>query len=214
MSPPGAGECVADGTGKAAVPDGADRHTHLHRRPVGAGVRQQAVRLPPSDIDAGVPPDELGSHFAMRDYHVLSMDRIGGLVTDHGVEFTLDDVPGAGRPADVADRLVCQTGSVRIASLELRTNRAGDHHQPEAGCAEAHRSRCRPECEIANGRWQSEGFFRVNLPLIPSRRSRADDHQPDRSPVCAPGERQGARRQYGGARADRTPSDAADIQGM
>ena len=33
---------------------------------------------PSHDIDAGVPPDDLGSHFAMRDYHVLSMDRVGG----------------------------------------------------------------------------------------------------------------------------------------
>ena len=36
---------------------------------------------PSHDIDAGVKPDDLGSHFAMRDYHVLSMDRIGGKVT-------------------------------------------------------------------------------------------------------------------------------------
>jgi hypothetical protein len=40
---------------------------------------------PSHDIDAGVPPDDLGSHFAMRDYHVLSIDRIGGPVTDHGL---------------------------------------------------------------------------------------------------------------------------------
>ena len=34
---------------------------------------------PSHDIDAGVPHDDLGSHFAMRDYHVLSMDsRRGG----------------------------------------------------------------------------------------------------------------------------------------
>ena len=29
---------------------------------------------PSHDIDAGIPADDLGSHFAMRDYHVLSMD--------------------------------------------------------------------------------------------------------------------------------------------
>lgn len=52
---------------------------------------------PSHDIDAGVPPDDLGSHFAMRDYHVLSMERVGGLVTDHGVAFALEDVPWAGR---------------------------------------------------------------------------------------------------------------------
>jgi hypothetical protein len=52
---------------------------------------------PSHDIDAGVPPDDLGSHFAMRDYHVLSMDAIGGPVTDHGVALDIKDVPWAGR---------------------------------------------------------------------------------------------------------------------
>ena len=52
---------------------------------------------PSHDIDAGVKPDDLGSHFAMRDYHVLSMDRVGGRVTDHGVALDIKDVPWAGR---------------------------------------------------------------------------------------------------------------------
>jgi len=39
---------------------------------------------PSHDIDAGVPEDDEGAHFAMVDYHVLSMDRVGGPVTDHG----------------------------------------------------------------------------------------------------------------------------------
>src|SRR5262245_28713675 len=52
---------------------------------------------PSHDIDAGVPPDDLGSHFAMRDYHVLSMDAIGGPVTDHGVALDIKNVPWAGR---------------------------------------------------------------------------------------------------------------------
>ena len=52
---------------------------------------------PSHDIDAGVKPDDLGSHFAMRDYHVLSMDRVGGTVTDHGVALDIKDVPWAGR---------------------------------------------------------------------------------------------------------------------
>ena len=38
---------------------------------------------PSHDIDAGVPADDLGSHFAMRDYHVFSTDAVGGHVTDH-----------------------------------------------------------------------------------------------------------------------------------
>ena len=52
---------------------------------------------PSHDIDAGVPADDLGSHFAMRDYHVLSMDAIGGPVTDHGVALDIKNVPWAGR---------------------------------------------------------------------------------------------------------------------
>jgi len=52
---------------------------------------------PSHDIDAGVPPDDLGSHFAMRDYHVFSMDSVGGTITDHGVVLDIKDVPWAGR---------------------------------------------------------------------------------------------------------------------
>ena len=52
---------------------------------------------PSHDIDAGIPADDLGSHFAMRDYHVLSMDAVGGPVTDHGVALDIKDVPWAGR---------------------------------------------------------------------------------------------------------------------
>ena len=52
---------------------------------------------PSHDIDAGVPADDLGSHFAMRDYHVLSMKTIGGPVTDHGVALDIKNVPWAGR---------------------------------------------------------------------------------------------------------------------
>jgi Glycosyl hydrolases family 43 len=52
---------------------------------------------PSHDIDAGVPADDLGSHFAMRDYHVFSMDAVGGRVTDHGVALDIRNVPWAGR---------------------------------------------------------------------------------------------------------------------
>jgi hypothetical protein len=52
---------------------------------------------PSHDIDAGVPADDLGSHFAMRDYRVFSMDSVGGAVTDHGVALDIKHVPWAGR---------------------------------------------------------------------------------------------------------------------
>jgi len=62
---------------------------------------------PSHDIDAGVPEDDLGSHFAMRDYHVYSMETIGGPITDHGVVLDIADVPWADRQMwapDAAER--------------------------------------------------------------------------------------------------------------
>lgn len=52
---------------------------------------------PSHDIESGVPQDDLGSHFAMRDYRVFSMARIPGPVTDHGVALDIKEVPWAGR---------------------------------------------------------------------------------------------------------------------
>lgn len=52
---------------------------------------------PSHDYEAGVPEDDLGSHFDMRDYHVLSMDEVGGPVRIHPVALDKDDVPWVGR---------------------------------------------------------------------------------------------------------------------
>ena len=52
---------------------------------------------PSHDVDAGIPFDDLGSHFAMEDYHVFSMDKPGGKITDHGIALHLDDVPWAAK---------------------------------------------------------------------------------------------------------------------
>ncbi|MFZ9661697.1 MAG: glycoside hydrolase family 43 protein [Chitinophagaceae bacterium] len=49
------------------------------------------------DTATGVPEDDLGSHFDMKDYHILSMDSIGGTVTDHGVALDVTSIPWAGR---------------------------------------------------------------------------------------------------------------------
>lgn len=62
---------------------------------------------PSHDIEASVPQDDMGSHFAMRDYHVFSMDRVGGSVTDHGVALDIANVPWATRQMwapDAAER--------------------------------------------------------------------------------------------------------------
>ena len=52
---------------------------------------------PSHDVDAGIPENDNGDHFDMRDYHILSMGSIPGKVTDHGVALTVKDVPWAGR---------------------------------------------------------------------------------------------------------------------
>ncbi len=52
---------------------------------------------PSHDVETDAPETDLGDHFAMEDYHVFSMDRVGGEVTDHGVALHLDGVPWATR---------------------------------------------------------------------------------------------------------------------
>ncbi|MBT1696086.1 glycoside hydrolase family 43 protein [Fulvivirgaceae bacterium PWU4] len=52
---------------------------------------------PSHDIEAGVPENDNGDHFDMRDYHILSMDSVGGAITDNGVALGIKDIPWAGR---------------------------------------------------------------------------------------------------------------------
>ena len=50
---------------------------------------------PSHDVEAGIPFDDLGSHFAMEDYHVISMDNIDSKAVDNGVALHVRDVPWA-----------------------------------------------------------------------------------------------------------------------
>jgi hypothetical protein len=52
---------------------------------------------PSHDIESGIPENDLGDHFDMRDYHIFSMDDVEGEVTDHGVALAVKDIPWAGR---------------------------------------------------------------------------------------------------------------------
>jgi hypothetical protein len=47
------------------------------------------------DIDGDAIEDDLGGHFEMRDYRILSMDEPGGKTTVHPVALDVDDVPWA-----------------------------------------------------------------------------------------------------------------------
>jgi hypothetical protein len=50
---------------------------------------------PSHDIDTGDAFDDLGSHFAMEDYHVISMDSIDSEAVDNGIALHVEDVPWA-----------------------------------------------------------------------------------------------------------------------
>jgi hypothetical protein len=52
---------------------------------------------PSHDIESGAKEDDDGGHFNMMDYHILSMDSVGGTVTDHGVSLDIKNIPWAGR---------------------------------------------------------------------------------------------------------------------
>ena len=72
--------------------------THIYTADPSAHVFKGRVYIYPShDTATGIPEDDLGSHFNMMDYHILSMDSIGGKVTDHGVALNIRDIPWAGR---------------------------------------------------------------------------------------------------------------------
>ena len=63
---------------------------------------------PSHDWESGIPENDNGDHFNMKDYHVFSMDEVEqGEVTDHGVVLRTEDIPWAGRQlwdSDVAFR--------------------------------------------------------------------------------------------------------------
>ena len=64
---------------------------------------------PSHDIESGIPENDNGDHFDMRDYHVFSMDSIDGEVTDHGVALDVKDIPWSGRQLWAPDA-ACKDG--------------------------------------------------------------------------------------------------------
>jgi hypothetical protein len=72
--------------------------THIYTADPSAHLFEGKIYIYPShDIESGIPENDLGDHFDMKDYHVLSIDSIGGQVTDHGVALDIRDIPWAGR---------------------------------------------------------------------------------------------------------------------
>ncbi|HMK18338.1 MAG TPA: glycoside hydrolase family 43 protein [Chitinophagaceae bacterium] len=72
--------------------------SHIYTADPSAHVFNGRIYIYPShDTATGTKEDDLGGHFDMRDYHILSMDSVGGPVTDHGVALDIKNVPWAGR---------------------------------------------------------------------------------------------------------------------
>jgi Glycosyl hydrolases family 43 len=71
---------------------------HIYTADPSAHVFNGKIYIYPShDIEAGIPFDDLGSHFAMEDYHVISMDSVSSEAVDNGVALHVKDVPWAER---------------------------------------------------------------------------------------------------------------------
>ncbi len=70
--------------------------THIFTADPSAHVFEGRLYIYPShDIESHVAEDDEGSHFAMVDYHVLSMDDVDAEVIDHGPALHVRDVPWA-----------------------------------------------------------------------------------------------------------------------
>jgi Glycosyl hydrolases family 43 len=72
--------------------------SHIYTADPSAHVFEGKIYIYPShDIEAGIPFNDLGDHFGMRDYHVLSMDTHTSEAIDHGCALHVDYVPWATR---------------------------------------------------------------------------------------------------------------------
>lgn len=52
---------------------------------------------PSHDWESGIPENDNGDHFNMKDYHVFSLDDVDGPITDHGVVLDAENIPWSGR---------------------------------------------------------------------------------------------------------------------
>jgi Glycosyl hydrolases family 43 len=71
---------------------------HIYTADPSAHVFDGKIYIYPShDIEAGIPFNDLGDHFGMEDYHVISMDDPNGEALDNGLALHIKDVPWAER---------------------------------------------------------------------------------------------------------------------
>ncbi|MEA5257876.1 glycoside hydrolase family 43 protein [Arcicella aquatica] len=84
--------------GQAKKPISQPLVSHIYTADPSAHVFNGKIYIYPShDIESGVKEDDEGGHFDMKDFHILSMDKVGGKVTDNGVALDIKNIPWAGR---------------------------------------------------------------------------------------------------------------------
>lgn len=72
--------------------------SHIYTADPSAHVFNGRIYIYPShDLETDMPMNDLGDHFAMRDYHVFSLDEPFGTVTDHGCALDIAEVKWAER---------------------------------------------------------------------------------------------------------------------
>jgi Glycosyl hydrolases family 43 len=72
--------------------------SHIYTADPSAHVFNGKIYIYPShDIEAGIPQNDNGDHFDMKDYHILSLDSPSSSAKDHGEAFNIKDIPWAGR---------------------------------------------------------------------------------------------------------------------
>jgi beta-xylosidase len=72
--------------------------SHVYTADPSAHVFEERLFIYPShDRETDIPDNDLGDQYDMVDYHIFSTTAIGGKVVDHGIAFTLEDVPWASK---------------------------------------------------------------------------------------------------------------------
>ncbi|MCJ1448835.1 MAG: hypothetical protein MMC23_009354 [Stictis urceolatum] len=72
--------------------------THIYTADPSAHVFNDRIYVYPShDRETDIEDNDNGDQYDMNDYHVLSMDKIGSPVTDHGVALKAGDIPWVGK---------------------------------------------------------------------------------------------------------------------
>lgn len=84
--------------GQAKKPISQPLVSHIFTADPSAHVFNGKIYIYPShDIESDTKRNDDGGSFDMKDYHILSMKKIGGKVTDHGVALDIKDIPWVGR---------------------------------------------------------------------------------------------------------------------